>query len=356
MTFKLNGVTIKVNGSQIKETASYGRVQFNFTVPNYSAKDYNLTAVCGFLDSRVENTTTFTIIKSDPELILDNITSNGTTGRITGVLLDEHGVGVDRDTKVAVKVNGKTLLNTRIYDGIIDLTFDTSAYKDGVHNLTVIFGENGCYSTVTYIGKLAQNTGNVIICDNVTGKNGEVVLLSAFVIDEYGNSATSGSATFKLNGVTIKDNSTRITVNFKNGVAEYNYTIPDYSAKDYNLTAVASVDGNRYESSSVLSILKTDAFIEISPITATEGSTILLTGTIVDENNKTITADTKLAMKVNNKTDNHANAYNGLIRILFNTSKYPVGTYTVEIISGENGRYNTASTTTTLTIISDDSN
>ncbi len=349
-TFKLNGVTIKENGTQIKVNITNGVARYAFTVPDYSAKDYNLTVVASSKDIRLETSATFTIVKSYTVVELDGIITTGSTGVLTGTIYDEHGNVIDLDTKIAIKINGKTLENVRVSNGKINVTLDVSAYKDGIHNVTVVIGENGRYKTQTVYTVLMKNVKNGFVTVPVETKDGKITSLVAYATDSSGNRATSGSATFKLNDVTLKENGSQIKVSIVNGVARYNYTIPYYTAKDYKLTAVGNVKDVRYEDVNTLTIEKTETHTTLKTMSVSKGSNATLTGTILDEYNNPVTDDTKIAIKINGKTVANTKVVNGSINITLDTSSYSAGTYDVTIVVGENSRFATSTNSTKLTI------
>ncbi len=349
-TFKLNGVTIKENGTQIKVNITNGVARYEFKVPDYSAKDYNLTVVASSKDIRLETSATFTIVKSYTVVELDGIITTGSTGVLTGTIYDEHGNIIDLDTKIAIKINGKTVENVRVSNGKINVTLDVSAYKDGIHNVTVVIGENGRYKTQTVYTVLMKNVKNGFVTVPVETKDGKITSLVAYATDSNGNRVTSGTATFKLNDVTLKENGTQVKVNIENGVARLNYTIPYYTAKDYKLTAVGNVKDVRYEDTSTLTIEKTETHTTLSTMSISKGSNVTLTGTILDEYNNPVTDDTKIAIKINGKTVVNTKVVNGSINITLDTSSYSTGTYDVEVVVGENSRFAKSTNSTKLTI------
>lgn len=350
-TFKINGNTIKVNGTGIKVNITNGEARYSFTIPNYSAKNYTITAVASINGTRVENSSILTVIKSDPTVELDGIVTTGSTGTLTGRIYDEYGSLVDIDTKIAIKINGKTVSSTRVYNGTINVTLDVSAYSSGIYNVTVVIGENNRFKTQTVYTALIKNVSNAFVTVPVQNKNGNVVSLTAIATDSNGNRVTGGSATFKLNGNTIKENGTGIKVSFVNGVARYNYTIPDnYSAKNYTLTGVANINNTRYETSTNLTIEKTNTTSVVNSMSISKGTNATLTGSVLDEDLKNVTGDAKYTVKINGKSVASGRVYNGTINVTLNTSSLSAGTYTVEFIVGENNRYTKSTTNTTLVI------
>ncbi len=149
--FKINGVTLKdENGDAIQVDVVNGVATLNYTIPmGYSAKDYNVTAVYSNKNyDRAEGYNTLSIIKSNVTAQLTPITINqGEDASLYVVLYDQNGNQLERSTKVSIKINGKTIINTTTSEnGVLNVTLPTSDFKNSYYNLTVVFGENSAYN------------------------------------------------------------------------------------------------------------------------------------------------------------------------------------------------------------------
>ena len=129
-----------------------GIAQTTFDSSKYNAKEYNITAIYGGNQITAKSTTnsTLTITKTTPKIQVENSNvkrSNNTT--ITVKLVDENGNNIASNTKIAVKLNGKTIQHTKSTNGILSLNLDLTQYKNSKYNLTIISGENSCYNKAT---------------------------------------------------------------------------------------------------------------------------------------------------------------------------------------------------------------
>ena len=150
VVFKLNGKSLSdKEGNILYAGVVDGEALLDYTIPTaYTAKDYVLTAVFGGGDyERSETNVTLTLIKKGVTINTDSITTvNGKTN-IKATITDETGALLVSTTKLAFKVNGKTILNgVNSSNGKIDVSF-TSTLRPGMYELLIISGENGLYKT-----------------------------------------------------------------------------------------------------------------------------------------------------------------------------------------------------------------
>lgn len=94
-------------------------------------------------------------------------------------------------------------------------------------------------------------------------------------------------------------------------------------------------------------------------MTMNNNTSPVLTGTITDKNNKSITEKTRIIIKLNGKTmkdENNQTMYyyitDGKInnKLAITTHEYKNPEYNVEVVASENARYEGTRTNTTLTI------
>ena len=252
--FKLNGKTLKDDdGNIIFVKVENGVAKLDYTITSiYSAKEYTLTAVFSGKDyNRVATESHLTVLRTNTHIQAEmvNITSNNATVSIK--IFDEKNNLINRDTKVTVKVNGKTVYNQIIVsNGVANLNLNLPV-SSKPYNITIISGENSVYATST----------------------------TSFMFKNTVKIPTKVTATAKL-------------VN--------------------NKTATVSVKIN-------------------------------------DNNNKPVTGNTKVVVKLNGKTQANAIAVNGVadIDMIPPTIK---GTYTLVVMTGETSIYEKATTTTTLKV------
>ena len=150
VVFKLNGKTLTdKNGKTLQASVVVGEAVLEYTIPStYSAKTYNLTAVYGGEGyTRSQTSGKLTINKKGVIINTDSITTKNNKTTIKATIRDETGKLLVRNTSLAIKVNGKTILNgVNSTNGKIDLSF-TTTLRPGMYELQIISGENGIYKT-----------------------------------------------------------------------------------------------------------------------------------------------------------------------------------------------------------------
>ena len=159
VVFKLNGKTLKdTNGNTIYANVRDGVATAIYILPEGIApKDYILTAVSSDKTyNRVEVNSTLTVPKTTPKITIETTNvkrTNNTT--ITVKLTDDQNNTIYGNTKVAVKLNGKTITHTTSQNGIIKINMDLTQYKNSQYDLTIVSGENNRYNTARMTTKLA---------------------------------------------------------------------------------------------------------------------------------------------------------------------------------------------------------
>ena len=149
VVFKINGKTLKdKNGNTLYAKVKDGEAILTYTIPpTYSAKTYTLTAVFG--GNYYQRTETNGSIKLEKKAVLitpDSITTKNKKTTIKATITDETGKLLVTSTKLAFKVNGKTINNANSKNGKIDLSF-TTTLRPGLYELLIISGENSLYKT-----------------------------------------------------------------------------------------------------------------------------------------------------------------------------------------------------------------
>ena len=152
VVFKLNGKTLKdTNGQTLYAQVKDGEAVLDYTIPGiYSAKTYTLTAVYGGGNyQRAETNGTLKLEKQTVTINTDSITTTNAKTTIKAKIRDETGKLLVTSTKLAIKINQKTILNNiTSTNGIINLSF-TTTLRPGTYELTIISGENSIYKKGT---------------------------------------------------------------------------------------------------------------------------------------------------------------------------------------------------------------
>ncbi len=191
VVFKLNGVSLKDEFGNVlyAYVDENGIATLNYTIPdNFSAKDYTLTAVFqGAGYERTETNDTITITKIDTTVSVDSSIIDTTTNTITitqgenlqlkATIIDQSTANaVTGTTKVAVKINNKTVVQQYVTDGVIDLTIYTSSFKNPTYSIEIIAGENSQYNKSSYNGTLSVLEPNSLLI-NETSNNGTLLVI-----------------------------------------------------------------------------------------------------------------------------------------------------------------------------------
>ncbi len=152
VVFKLNGKTLKdENGETLYAQVKDGQATLDYTIPSiYSAKAYTLTAVFGGGNyQRAETTGKLILEKQAVTISTDRITTTNGKTSIKAKIRDETGKLLVTSTKIAIKINQKTILNNvTSTNGTIDISF-TTTLRPGIYELTIISGENSIYKKGT---------------------------------------------------------------------------------------------------------------------------------------------------------------------------------------------------------------
>ena len=150
VVFKLNGKTLTdKNGKTLQANVAGGEAVLEYTIPStYSSRTYNLTAVYGGEGyTRSQTTGKLTINKKGVTINTDSITTKNNKTTLKATITDETGELLVRNTNLAIKVNGITILNgVNSTNGKIDLSF-TTTFRPGMYELQIISGKNGIYKT-----------------------------------------------------------------------------------------------------------------------------------------------------------------------------------------------------------------
>ncbi|WP_323737576.1 hypothetical protein PXD04_11060 (plasmid) [Methanosphaera sp. ISO3-F5] len=152
VVFKINGKTLKdAKGKALYAKVIDGEAVLDYTIPSdYSAKTYTITAVFG--GNYYQRTETNGSIKLEKKAVFitpDSVTTKNKKTTVKATIRDETGKLLVSTTKLALKVNGKTLLNNvKSNKGKVSVSF-TSTLRPGMYELIIISGENSLYKKGT---------------------------------------------------------------------------------------------------------------------------------------------------------------------------------------------------------------
>ena len=234
--FKLNGITLKdTTGNIYIVKVENGIAKLEYIIPDgFSAKNYTLTTVYVGKDYERGSDVSSLIVPRINTYIkteMTNITSDNATLKLT--IFDENNKIILRNTKVTVKVNGKTFYNQIIVsNGTADLNLNLPV-SSKPYNITVIAGENNAYASSNY-SFMFTNTVKIPTKINATANvvNNKTAVVSVKIYDNNNKPVTGNTkVVVKLNGKT------QATTHAENGVADLNITVPQIKGM-YNLVVV----------------------------------------------------------------------------------------------------------------------
>ncbi len=353
-------LTVKINGENIP---------INDNIVKYTPRTFDdIIIIASYTDPTDKynpKTVTKTIAVIPPTLTVDSINAKvgdviNITARITA---GNETVTTINKGKVAFKVNGVTLKdddNKVIYARMVSGTATIENYaisetiiKEEITIEAVYSGSSECDALRS--DKFTMNITKRIstiefLMTQTTYKSGENITLTV-IVKEGSTLVSRGKVSFKLNGVTLKDeNGKAIYATINNGIGQITYSAVNLPARIYNLTAVyGDKIYERAEANTTIEFIKGTTHIEVRPMKTTTNTTTI-TAKILDGNNQIIKTTTKVTVKINGKTfvkGEYVN--NGTINFTVDTP-FKVGVYDVEIIAGDSKVYSSSRTTTTLQI------
>ncbi|MDL2247020.1 hypothetical protein LJB96_05340 [Methanobrevibacter sp. OttesenSCG-928-K11] len=285
-------------------------------------------------------------------LIRTFTTINNVTGKpgesviINGTVVDEKGVLVNGNvtlnladgSKVIVPViNGKFSYTWTIPKTHIPGEYDMSAVYDG--NETH-FGSNATGIATVYKLK------TITTINNVTGKPGESVIIKGTVVDENGV-LVNGNVTLNLaDGKTV-------VVPVINGKFSYTWTIPKtHTPGEYDMSAV--YDGNETHFGSnatgIATVYKLKTITTINNVTGKPGDSVIIKGTVIDENGDKVTGNVTLTLADGSKVI--VSVIDGVFEYTWAIpNDFKQGNYPINAIFDENYYYYGSNATGNLLVV-----
>lgn len=237
---KVNGLTQKDKTGNPIIAVKDGKATYDLPLAGYSGKTYNISVLC--TDTKIlrsENSTNMTVLRG--QCVLEPMTVNTTSeGIITinRVIKDSYGNVISGNTQVAIKLGDRTVLTTRISNGVLNVKVKVPYLPPGENKFRIILGENYRYES-----KIINNTLN-IHKQNVTAtiapikaKAGDKITIKTTLLNsETKTNVISGKFSYKLDAKTIVSNT---TLEVKNAIAQMDYTLPnDITAGLHYITIV----------------------------------------------------------------------------------------------------------------------
>ena len=269
---------------------------------------------------------------------------------INARLTDYESNTVNLTTPAQINILNQTV-SANFNEGILILNYHiTSQTPEDTYNITIIINQTKYYKNATKTIKLTVAKNSPYI----TGKNTIYATKSDTVLI---------NATLNMNGEKLEENITGILkINnktvyqgiFINGEFQYKLALKDkYTSNSYNIT-IKSKETTKYHTAQkdiTLYLNNKETYITSNNIISKNGERIYINATIYDKNTKkTVTGTSKVCIKINEVTLDNIEVKNGHLVYSY-INDYSSKNYTIHIIYGGNGIYNSSQWTGTLTIM-----
>lgn len=370
-----NGSVVLYSNGRLNNNASLtdGVANVDVLTKNVYKTNNNMTLNYVSLDKHYLNTTTnFKYNSNFTSYVTVNNINDVTAGCILTVnanILDKNGKPIN-EGHVIFKYNGLTIRDNSSQTVKVDVKNGKVTYKYAIANNTktsnatmeVVYTGTARYeeSRMMKDFKVINKATIVVTTNQTTVKMDEKIKFIATVKWDS-KVVTKGFVIFKINGVTLKDaKNNTVKAYLKNGVASYDFTIPDgWSAKPNKLTAVYSeLTYTRLENKTYFSLNKTQSHFNLTNITGRQNKTVAIKGGLLDEYDHSVCGTSTAIIKIdgvsylndNGKVKVYA-IVNGTVNINF---RVPVdlkkGNHTIEVVTGTRNAYIGTRTKIILTV------
>ena len=276
-------------------------------------------------------------------------TTPGKTINITAILSDYEGNPINLTTGSTIKILNESISQDFI-EGELNYEYSVDPKSmEGISDIIIEVPQTKHYqnSTKTIRLTIVKDSPYITASGSIRSNKYETIQINA---------------TLNLNGERINENITGIVkINnktvyhgkFINGVLEYNLTLNEkYTNDKYNIT-IKSKENAYYHSAEktiALNLNSRSTYITSQNIVSKNGEKIIICADIYDRITRDYVKGTsKACIKINEVTLENINVTNG--RLLYSyVNDYSAKNYSITIIYGENGIYNSSRWNGTLTI------
>ncbi len=245
-------VAIKLNGKTINQTTvSNGAFSVKYTLPALSAKVYDINIIVGETSTSLKGTknTTLTINRQDIKVSMSKISTTAASKVTLKANVTYKNGTLANGQKAVFKLNGKTILNTTVVNGVASGSYIVPNAA-GNYSLLVKIGQSTLtnYKELNSTLVVSKRTPTIVKDNLVFVKKGSSVYLHAGITNT-GYANATGKVSFKVNGKTVA------TVNVINNSADYKYQA-DLKYGIHNLSIV-------YGGSSGLNSVRTNTSLRV---------------------------------------------------------------------------------------------
>ncbi len=276
-------------------------------------------------------------------------TTPGKTIVVSAKLTDFEGNPINLSTNATIKILNETyekefVNGTLYYEHYIDKNI-----KEQVSNITIEVPETKHYRNTTRTIRLtiAKNSPYITSANIIRSNKYDTVYINASLV--YDKEIVEENIT----GVVKINNKTVYQGKFINGILEYKLALNDkYRDDSYNVTIKSRETSSFHSAEKTIQLLLNtrNTYITSQNIVSKNGERIIIEANIYDYITRDLVKGTsKACIKINEVTLENLNVTNG--RLLYSyINDYSAKNYSITIIYGENGIYNSSRWEGTLTI------
>lgn len=303
-------------------------------------------------NSSVSTAKTAKASKSSTKTKINSFTATrGSQVTFKAAVTTKSGSNVNGGT-VAFKLNGKTIGKAKVTKGTAKLTYKIPAsWKDIKYTIAASYAGNNKYAASTSskgILKIKSNLPTKVTVKDIISAQEDTAILKAVITTSDGAYVQTGKVAFKINGKTVGKASV------SNGGAKLRYTIP-ISWKDTKYTVSAVYGKNDYynggKGSGLLKLTaKRNPAISVKTTSVYSGKSNTLMASITSKTGKALNGG-KVVYKLNGKTIGSTKLSNGVAKYTYSVPSSWKGKYTLTVVYGGYGKYNTAKKSSTINVI-----
>ena len=237
---KINGITLKYsNGKAILAKVNNGRATFSFIAPAGLRGYQNITITYSGNSQFYENRTTIKnglYIYEDKKVVNINADKSIYAGNplvIKATVKDKNGKAVKNGT-LKITVNSVTAGTTAVKNGVATYNYQVPSSYNGNMVVKAIYVNPSTSKDdgeVSQIVSVKKPSANIALTSPSSAKAGSKIALKTTSKSTSGATITSGSIKYYFNNNLIN------TVAVKNGVANYDYTVPSSYKGTYTIKA-----------------------------------------------------------------------------------------------------------------------
>jgi len=285
--FYLNGGYIGSNITDVNGIAQFSYTFNNigtFTYYTYFSATGNYTDTNSSTARRGSGNGTINIFGT-LTITVDNITAKFKDDVVLNATVIDQDGNPAPGTLIDFYVGG-VYVGSNVTDTFGIAHLDYHVYSAGNFTILGNFSGNGTYHPTngTGLGNFAPIGANITVID-IVSERGDIIGLTATVIDEYGNPVVGETIKFYINGVYVGSTLTGV-----NGVAVLAYPNDDLTNPSYYYASIDLGNYTAYNSSGQtngtgkITITAGKVFITVPDVVGKYNETVALTATVVNKN------------------------------------------------------------------------